>query len=260
MTDLLDHLADIVRRIAGVAAATLPARLWPALDAHIPVTSSAIVAGLLTMLGGLAIGIPGFFVYAAELASIHNQLMLTAATSGVPGGDEMTTAMPVAATALSLFTFILLTPLGWASAYLVLTGGFRAAAALFDDPLGDPMVSVIDMAGVRLFRSLRARRARARRESLEGPEVPDRIVTGAAAGLPDADLVVVASRRKPDWDAGTVVLTSTSAYRVGVIVEREIGGRLRTLYPLQEHRDLEAFRRIVRYEISDRQKSLIPDP
>jgi hypothetical protein len=68
-------------------------------------------------------------------------------------------------------------------------------------------------------------------------------------GCPDADLVIVASRRKEGWDTGTVVLTGSGSYRVGTIVERTIGGHLRTLYPLSEHNDLEVFRRTVRYEL-----------
>ena len=86
---------------------------------------------------------------------------------------------------------------------------------------------------------------------LEGPEIPDRVVPGAQVGLPDALLVVVASRRKPDWDAGTVVITPGSIYRVGTIVERTIRGRLRTLYPLTEHKDFEAFRRTVHYDMPE---------
>jgi hypothetical protein len=61
--------------------------------------------------------------------------------------------------------------------------------------------------------------------------------------------VVIASRRKPGWDRDTIVITADAAYRIGAITERAIDGRLRTLYPLAEHKDLETFRRTVRYDL-----------
>jgi hypothetical protein len=67
--------------------------------------------------------------------------------------------------------------------------------------------------------------------------------------MPGVDLVIVASRVKPGWDKGTVVLSGDKTYRVGSIEERTIAGRLRTLYPLTEHKDFEVFRRTVRYEL-----------
>jgi hypothetical protein len=95
----------------------------------------------------------------------------------------------------------------------------------------------------------REQRTHARREALEGPEVADRVVTGAAAGIPDCDLVVVSARRKPGWERGVVVFTQAAVYRLGDPVERTIAGRLRTLYPLAEHRDLEAIRKSVHYDL-----------
>jgi nucleotide-binding universal stress UspA family protein len=251
MTGFAEYLADLVRRIAGVAAAMLPQRWWPALDEHIPVTSSALAAGLITLVTGALLGSAGFLTFATEQASLNTQAMLTAATSGRPEAEEVTTAMPVAANSLSLFVFLLWTPTGWASMYLTLTGLVRAAGAGFDDPRGDPILSLADAASLRVFSATRARRAQSRRESLEGPDVPDRVVVAATLGIPNADLVVVAARRKPGWDAGAVVLTSHAAFRLGGVTERQIDGRLRTLYPLTEHRDLEVFRRTVRYELVD---------
>jgi hypothetical protein len=86
------------------------------------------------------------------------------------------------------------------------------------------------------------------REALEGSDVPDLSMTGVAAHLP-ADIVIVSARRKPGWDRGTVVLTERGCFRIGTPVERTIGGRLRTLYPLTEHRDLEVIRRSVTYTL-----------
>ena len=229
----------------------LPARFWPNLDRHLPVTESAFLASLLTLLAGAAIGIPGFLNHAAEQASFNTQAMLNAAASNSPDAQSVDSSMSVGMSSLSLFTFLLLTPAGWATMYLGLTGLVRTAAAALDDPHGDLLLTVVDGVLVRSVRSSQARGARTSREELEGPQVADRVVPGAQVGLPGAQLVVVASRRKPDWDAGTVVITADSIYRVGTIVERTIRGRLRTLYPLTEHKDFETFRRTVRYELPD---------
>src|SRR5205814_7511186 len=133
---------------------------------------------------------------------------------------------------LSVFTFLLLTPPGWATMYLGLSGIARAAGAWLDDPHGDFLLTLADAGLTRSWRDRQARKSREAHEALEGPDVPDRVVPGTQVGLPEAQLVIVASRRKPGWDAGTVVLTDGPSYRVGTIVERTMHGRLRTLYPL----------------------------
>jgi hypothetical protein len=231
-------VTDLAQRVAAIAAAMLPVRYWSAFDSYMPVTSSAVLSGIVTLLAGAAIGIPGFIGHASAQASASNEFMLKAATG--PQGGGVTTALPVAMTSLSLFTFLLMTPAGWASMYLGLSGFTRALSAVCDDPRGDLILSLIDSAAAGTSRNLKARRAASRRLALEGPEAPDRIVRGSQ---------IVSSRRKPDWDAGTVVISEQTAYRVGPIVERQIHGRLRTLYPLTEHNDLEVFRRTVRYEL-----------
>ena len=91
--------------------------------------------------------------------------------------------------------------------------------------------------------------ARTRRETLEGPAVADRLVRGPHIGVAGAELVIVSARRKPLWDVGTVVDTGDHWFRVSAIEERTIGGWLRTLYGLTEHRDSGAIRRAVRYEM-----------
>jgi hypothetical protein len=245
------YVGGLFTRLAGIAAAMLPARLWPHLDRHLPVTESAFIASLLTLLAGAAIGIPGFLNHATEQAAFNTQAMLNAAVSNSPDAQSVDSSMSVGMSSLSLFTFLLLTPLGWATVYLGLTGLGRTVAAALDEPHGDFFLTVVDKVLVRSVRSGQARSARTSREELEGPQVADRVVPGAQVGLPGAQLVVVASRRKPDWDAGTVVVTDGPVYRVGVIVERTIHGRLRTLYPLTEHKDFETFRRTVRYELPD---------
>src|SRR5204863_9854241 len=98
---------------------------------------------------------------------------------------------------------------------------------------------------------LKARKEVRTREDLEGPEIPDRVVTSAKAGIPGCDFVIVSSRAKPGWGRDVVVYTQDACYRIGEPVERTVQGRLRTLYPLTEHTDLEAVRRSVHYDMPD---------
>jgi hypothetical protein len=239
-------LASMGCRVLGVACAMLPRRYWPVLDAAFPVSESAALAGILTVLAAAAIGIPGFIHHAQGESDAHTEAVASVLTITTAAENRRLLA---GANGLALFTFLLLTPAGWATMYLGITGGVRAAGAWFDDPHGDFLLTAIDAVVVRNRRDRNARSARSAREALEGPEVPDRVVSGAQAGLTDAQFVIVSSRRKPGWDAGTVVLTDGPSYRVGTIVERTIHGRLRTLYPLTEHKDFEAFRRTVRYDM-----------
>jgi hypothetical protein len=98
-------------------------------------------------------------------------------------------------------------------------------------------------------RTTRTRYARTRRETLEGPEIRDRVLRGTQVGIPGAQIVIIAARRKALWDVGTAVDTGERWFRVTAIEERTIGGWLRTLYALNEHKDFEAFRRCVKYEM-----------
>jgi hypothetical protein len=170
---------------------------------------------------------------------------------GMPPGDpkEIDSRFATGLTALSLFTFLLLTPQGWLTMYLGGTGAFRMVAAWFDDPVGDPVLTALDELAWRTHRRLRSKRDRQSREAREGPEIPDRVVSSAAAGIPGCDLVIVTSRRKVGWERGVAVFTSSACYRIGDPVERMVTGRLRTLYPLTEHKDFEAVRKSVRYDL-----------
>lgn len=241
-------LVNSARRIAGIVAALLPRRTWDRFEPHIPVTSSARACSLLTFLAGATIGIPGFLEYAQHQSGLYIDLLMDAAD----GGKTPTRDMAVGMSAFSLFTFLLLTPKGLVTLYLGLTGFVRTASAWFDDPRGDLILSTIDWSARRLVYGARDTNDRRARLSLEGPETRDIVVSGARAEMPWADLVIIASRRKPGWEQDTVVVTESATYRIGVVVEKTIEGRLRTLYPLVEHRDLEAFRRTVHYEMDAR--------
>ena len=233
----------------ALPAALLPHRLWRRLPGWVPVEAAAFVSGILTLLAGTAVGIQGFLAHAAANVSIANQGVLDAAMRDPTVGYER--GMVAGAVSLSIFSFLLLTPTGWVTLYLIGSGGVRAGAGWFDDPAGDPILTGIDhLIGAVRDRG-QARSGQRTREALEGPEIPDRVVSSAKAEIPGCDLVIVASRRKPGWERGVVVYTATDCYRIGEPVERTVAGRLRTLYPLTAHTDLEAVRKSVQYDMPD---------
>lgn len=235
----------------------LPRRWWPRLDDHVPATSSALPAGLVTIAAAAIIGIPGFLKYVGYTSAASAGAAIRIVEENIQSRPDLDNAaamrhMAVSMNALSIFFFLLTTPVGLLTMYLAVSGVVRTAGALVNDPHGDFMLTLADY-GIRRGRTRHRQRAGAnRRLALEGMELPDRIVTPAQAGIAGCDMVLVCSRRKPGWDGGTVLLTDEGAYRVGAIEERTMGGWLRTLYALTEHRDQEAIRRAVRYNLPKR--------
>lgn len=245
-------MANSVRAVLGILAAMLPARWWPWLDRYVPATACAAISGIITLIAAMLVGLFGFLAFAEQLSSDNLDAGWAAAQQNPEHDDKIGILLrsgPMAFTALALPLFLFTTPLGWLSTYLVISGLLRSMTPLFEGGMGDPLLTGIDKLVLGGARRGRARIDRRTREKLEGPELPDRIMSAAQLGIEHADFVIVASRPKPDWDKGTVLLTAEGAYRVGVSEQRTIAGRLRTLYPLSEHKDLEAFRRIVSYEL-----------
>jgi hypothetical protein len=241
---------QILTFLSAMAASLLPHRLWPRLPSTFNMIPAAFGSGLITLFAGTAIGIPGFLEHAHATTSLAIDAQLHKVFTDVNAGYNQ--GLSQGFSALAIFTFLLLTPKGWVTMYCVGGGGLRMAAAYFDDPIGDPILTAVDAIAVAQWTGRRDRRAREAREAREGPVIPDRLVSSQAAGIPSCDFVIVSARRKPDWDYGTVVLTADGCYRVGEPVEQTIAGRLRTLYPLTEHKDLEAIRRSVRYDLPPR--------
>lgn len=231
--------------VVAVFASVLPHRLWQYLPAFLEIESAAFFSGIGTIFVAAAIGIPGFLSHAAEAASLANDTMVKADMHRI---RDYNSGMAMGFSGLSIFTFMV-TPIGLVTMYLAGSGTARAIAAWFEDPMGDPILTGIDATLYGAWQRSRAGVARQTRRILEGPETADRIVAGITAGIPDCDFVIVSTRQKPGWDWGVVVITQSACYRIGNPVERTIGGRLRTLYPLTEHRDLEAIRRSVHYNL-----------
>ncbi len=254
LRDLWDIVDGVLRFAAAIPVGVLPRRYWSRLETRVPVSRAALLSALATIAVSAALGIPGFYSHAESNASLAIDLTLASSgwrpspTAGESGARKVAAAA-WDASFFSLFTFAFFTPLGLLCTYLGVTGAVRAISVVCDDPRGDPIVSGVDFVARRVRQTVARRRARRVRAKLEGPEVPDRLLSGAAAGFPDADFVVVASRRKPDWEAGVFVVTHDKWYRLGTPVERQMAGGLRTLSPLTALRTQEVLRRGVPYQL-----------
>ena len=124
-----------------MVAALLPFRLWSRLPTSFEMARASMASGLATFFLAAAIGIPGFLEHAGFLVSETNALTLKVAEqqiqSGMRDDDPKAIRFAPAMNAFALFTFLLMTPKGWATLYLGGTGAIRLAAAWFDDPVGD---------------------------------------------------------------------------------------------------------------------------
>jgi hypothetical protein len=234
-----------------VPAALLPRRRWQAFDS-LPIERLSAVSALITLVAGVATGIDGFLVYAWRVADglAGATLDVAARQAARPASThDITTLAPMGFSVFSLAAFLFATPTGWIAMYLIGSGVVRAAGSAFDDATGDPLLTGLDALVSAARRRARSTSARRARERLEGPETPDILFTGERAGVSDADYVVIASRRKPDWTAGTFIITSDKWYTLGQPFDLELPQGLRTAYPLTEQKVCEVLRRGIAYEL-----------
>jgi hypothetical protein len=241
---LEEALGPFGRALLGLGAAFLPRRLWPRWDGSIPITAAALPAALMTLLAAFAIGVPGFLEYAASISSsgVDSALDRVGEQRDAFGGA-------IGMSALSLFMFLFLTPMGWVTLYLGATGLVRWAAHAVDEPFGDPLLTGLDAACRRIGAAFRDDTARRARERLEGVAVADVLLTGRDGGAPDADFVVVASRRKAGWEPGVFVVTPEKWYKIGRPFDHRYTGGLRVVYPITEVGAAEIIRRSVAYDL-----------
>ena len=224
----------------AVLVAMLPARWWPRLAPRLPVRTAAGPSGALTMFLGFFLGIPGFMRYAEGF---------TAATQEAVAASDAPFAFPnMLFGPLAPLEFALGTPLGLVATYLCVTGAVRALSTLADDPRGDPVLTLLDRIGSRTFGAIGGGGAQWSRARREGPAVPDRLERGAWAGV-EADYLVLASRRKPDWHEGMVVMTPDGWFRLGRPWDMPLPEGLRTAYPLTALPPGEVLHHGVEYEL-----------
>jgi hypothetical protein len=66
---------------------------------------------------------------------------------------------------------------------------------------------------------------------------------------------VIASRRKPDWDRGTIAVTPDGWYRLADPLDIKLPQGLRTAYPQTKLEPPEVLRRSVRYTLPPLQRA-----
>ena len=209
--------------LAAIPAAFMPSRWWSRYPS-LQIERFALASALLTVLAGFAVGAVGFVEFVRS------------------GGAK---GAPMYATVV----FGLTTPVGLLATYLILSGIFRTATSYVEDWYGDPVLTAVVTATISTRDRRRRDAARADRLRREGIEVPDRLYAGEWAGLPQAEYVVVASRRKDGWDAGVAVITSDKPYRLGAPFDRQTREGLRTIYPLLPYEPGTVIRRSVAYDL-----------
>jgi hypothetical protein len=241
---------NLVCWVAALLVGAAPRPLWRRIDPRLPLHQTAFASGLLTLAIGFVIGVPGFFEYAGQVASDNNDWMLRRLAAPPEAGDSAVGLVPYGVSILTLFLYLFFTPRGLFALYLVATGSLRAIAAFLDsdDARGDPVLTWIYRVTTRLTSSARDTRVRLARERLEGEERPDVLQTGEWAGV-DADYVVLASRKKAEWKAGAIIMTSTDWYKLGAPFDIDTPAGLRTAYPLKKMEAVEVLRRGIRYEL-----------
>jgi hypothetical protein len=239
----------MLRWLAAVFAGIVPRRFWPDLERHLPMRRTAAVSGLATMLAGFFYGFGGFMIFATSVASANNNWMLARLAGPPAPGNEAVGLVPYGMSVLTLFIYLLFTPRGLFSSYVVVSGFLRSIAAYVDDPFGDPILTGIHWAATTMFEKNRRERRRIARERLEGSDAPDVMRTGAWAGLPDDDYVVLAARRKPEWEPGAIILTDAEWYKLGVPFDIQTPAGVRTAYPLKKMDTVEVVRRGIRYDL-----------
>jgi hypothetical protein len=248
----LASLAAIALHLLAIPASILPKRWWHHLEV-VPIGRMAAVGGIVTAGAGFFLGVHWMIAYSWRAAGAAADATLAVAQRQLARGgseaDWISTTPMQHLSALSFFAFILFTPLGWFSTYLVVSGVYRAIASSVEDPFGDPILTGADAMFARAWRTSCAARKRRARERLEGPELPDRLCKGDWAKLPAVDYLVVASRRKPGWTRGTFVITSAGWYRLGEPFDLRLPEGLRTVYPLTLLKTNEVLRRGVAYEL-----------
>lgn len=258
---MFEHLLTIAGGLVAIPAALLPKRYWASLPS-LPIHKAALVSAVVTIVASAVIGLGGFLAYNERVGREASRLIVKVAEAQLQRtlpNDSSLNSAPLGIAALTPIAFAFFTPVGLFATYLLASGFARATSCIVDEPFGDPILTGIDAVVRRVAGNARDSRRRRAREHAEGSEVPDRLYPAEWAGLADADFVVVASRRKPEWDKGTFVITSDKWY---VVVDEpfdmQVPDGLRTVYPLKEHTTHDVMRRGVPYELPPLRKGRGP--
>jgi hypothetical protein len=235
--------------LVAIVAVLAPRRFWPSIETRLPLRSAAAVSGLVTLAAGFALGVGGFFAFGTQLAAANNDWTLRRLASAPVAGDAAVGLVPLGMSVLTLFIFLFFTPTGLIALYLVTSGTLRAISAWLDDPIGDFILTGIDWAATTMWQKNRQERRQIARTRREGADAPDVLRPGAWAGVPEMDYVVLAARRKDEWNAGAIIMTGDDWYKLGVPFDISTPSGLRTAYPLKKMDTVEVVRRGIQYEL-----------
>jgi hypothetical protein len=233
----------IMRFVVGILATFLPVRFWTRVNARgIPVYP--VLSPLIGLAVGIVVGVP--YVYRHLVVSASNAQRMVA----IAGSSDEQTAVATAQT-FSLFAAVgvVLTPGGFLVVWLTVSSAVRLLGAYFGDPFGDPLLTLVDEALQGLRRRATAAMSAMRTRARYGPEEIDHVMDAGAYGVAGADVVVIASRPKREWAAGTVVLSPDGYYTVLQPFEVTVEGHQRIGYPLVRKRDFEIVRKASRYDL-----------
>ena len=130
-----------------------------------------------------------------------------------------------------------LNPVTWFGLLIVWTGIFRIATWLANnDSFGEPLVWLY----LRLYQGKRAAQRELRVREDFGPDRADRVVLGA-----EGELVLLASREKPDWDEYRTVRIEDGFFKIEAVEERHDGRCKVFAYVLEEVPESEPLRGVV---------------
>jgi len=214
--------------IAALLVGALPRRHWGSLD--LPIADLATFGGVLTLLAGCALGITGYFAFLERVL-------------------ESAFFVPSPYMMVAYFSYLFFTPRGLFSVYLVFSGLARAVSGWIGEPFGDPILTGIDTLVRRARAAASTRASQRERRAAEGADEPDYRCTGEWADLPGVDFVIVASRRKAGWTAGTFVITPDGWFTLSQPFDRPMPQGIRTIYPLTTLMTLDVMRRGVAYDL-----------
>src|SRR5579862_7746266 len=242
-------IIDALWWTAALVVCAAPRRIWDRIDPRFPLRDAAVAGAFLTLAIGVFFGLDQFMKFAGATADANNTWMLAQLAKPAGPHDAEIGFVPYGISVLTLFLFLFFTPSGLLSMYLVVSGGGRAISAVVDDPRGDPLVSLVHWTATTAWSRSREERKKSARERQEGADAPDVLRTGKWAELHGVDYVVLAARRKPEWTAGAIILTSSDWYRLGVPFDMQTAAGLRTAYPLTKMDTVEVVRRGIQYEL-----------
>ena len=242
-------MADALWWIGALVASAAPRGVWDRIDPPFPLRRAAAAGGLLTLVVGFFFGLDQFLSFGMRQADANNAWMLSQLSKPAGPSDGTVGFVPYGMSLFALPAFLFFTPAGLLSTYLVITGGGRAISAAVDDPRGDPLLALLHWTATTAWTRNTAERRRMHRERLAGGDAPDVLRTGQWAELHGVDYVVLSARRKPEWTAGAIVMTSTDWYKLGVPFDMDTPAGLRTAYPLTKMETVEVVRRGIQYEL-----------